>query len=130
LEGFLLGTRRALSDIGRPSITVTLRQLTVETLSALIALYERAVGFYASFVGINAYHQPGVEAGKKAASSLLALKKEILRIFAEDPSRSWTADEWLAHTGQNVLVDDVRKVMAYLEANGRLRQTDSDRYQV
>jgi glucose-6-phosphate isomerase len=31
----------------------------------LIALYERAVGPYASLVGINAYHQPGVEAGKK-----------------------------------------------------------------
>ena len=33
----------------------------------LIALYERAVGFYATLVNINAYHQPGVEAGKKAS---------------------------------------------------------------
>lgn len=31
----------------------------------LIALFERAVSFYASLVNINAYHQPGVEAGKK-----------------------------------------------------------------
>ena len=29
------------------------------TVGALIALFERAVGFYASLVGINAYHQPG-----------------------------------------------------------------------
>ncbi len=34
----------------------------------MIALYERAVGFYATLVNINAYHQPGVEAGKKAAT--------------------------------------------------------------
>jgi glucose-6-phosphate isomerase len=26
----------------------------------LIALYERAVGFYATLVDVNAYHQPGV----------------------------------------------------------------------
>jgi glucose-6-phosphate isomerase len=34
-------------------------------LGALIALYERAVGFYGPLVNINAYDQPGVEAGKK-----------------------------------------------------------------
>ena len=40
----------------------------------LIALFERTVGFYASLVNINAYHQPGVEAGKKAATRLLELQ--------------------------------------------------------
>jgi len=39
----------------------------------LIALFERAVGFYASLVNINAYHQPGVEAGKKAAGNVLTI---------------------------------------------------------
>jgi glucose-6-phosphate isomerase len=34
-------------------------------LGALIALYERTVGFYGPLVNINAYDQPGVEAGKK-----------------------------------------------------------------
>jgi glucose-6-phosphate isomerase len=34
----------------------------------VIALYERAVGLYAELVDINAYHQPGVEAGKLAAA--------------------------------------------------------------
>jgi glucose-6-phosphate isomerase len=43
--------------------------LTRQIVGALIALFERAVGFYASLVGINAYHQPGVEAGKKAAAA-------------------------------------------------------------
>jgi glucose-6-phosphate isomerase len=46
-------------------------------IGALIALYERAVGFYGSLVNINAYDQPGVEAGKKAASKLLQLQKRV-----------------------------------------------------
>jgi glucose-6-phosphate isomerase len=40
------------------------------SLGALIALFERAVGLYAFMIGINAYHQPGVEAGKKAAGEV------------------------------------------------------------
>jgi hypothetical protein len=40
-------------------------------------LYERAVGFYGSLVNINAYHQPGVEAGKKAATKLLQLQTQL-----------------------------------------------------
>jgi glucose-6-phosphate isomerase len=77
LEGFLLGTRAALSECGRLSLTITLRELTAFSLGMLIALYERAVGFYAEFINVNAYDQPGVEAGKKAAAEILALKKEI-----------------------------------------------------
>jgi len=49
----------------------------------LIALYERAVSFYASLVNINAYHQPGVEAGKKAAASILDLQRKIVQVVRE-----------------------------------------------
>jgi glucose-6-phosphate isomerase len=57
------------------------------TVGALIALYERAVGLYASLVNINAYHQPGVEAGKKAAAAVLDLQGRLLRALeqAEGP---------------------------------------------
>lgn len=48
-------------------------------IGVLIALYERAVGFYGSLVNINAYDQPNVEAGKKAATRLLELQKEYAR---------------------------------------------------
>jgi glucose-6-phosphate isomerase len=77
LEGFLLGTREALSECGRMSLTITLRELTPFSLGMLIALYERTVGFYAELIDVNAYDQPGVEAGKKAAAEILLLKKEI-----------------------------------------------------
>jgi glucose-6-phosphate isomerase len=77
LQGFLRGTRTALYESGRESITVSLPAVTPESVGALIALYERAVGFYASLVNINAYHQPGVEAGKKAAAAVLTLQHRI-----------------------------------------------------
>ena len=47
------------------------------SLGALIALFERTVGIYAELIDINAYHQPGVEAGKQAASKILYLQSEI-----------------------------------------------------
>ena len=74
LHGFLRGTRAALYEKGRESITVTIPEADAFNIGALIALYERAVGFCGSLVNINAYHQPGVEAGKKAATRLLELQ--------------------------------------------------------
>jgi glucose-6-phosphate isomerase len=81
LQGFAMGTARALAEKGRPSMTLTLREVSAFTIGALIALFERAVGFYADFVNINAYHQPGVEAGKKAAGELLKLKSAIVELL-------------------------------------------------
>ncbi len=77
LQAFLLGTRRALRESQRPSLTVSLPDASAESLGALIALYERAVGLYASLINVNAYHQPGVEAGKKASVAVLALWPQI-----------------------------------------------------
>src|SRR5262249_53728476 len=74
LEGFLLGTRQALYESARESVTITLRDVSPRSIGVLIAIYERAVGLYASLIGINAYHQPGVEAGKKAAANVIAVK--------------------------------------------------------
>lgn len=82
LEGFFLGTRQALTESGRENITVTIGEVTERSLGQLIALFERAVGFYAALVGINAYHQPGVEAGKKAAQEILDLKTQLLSCMA------------------------------------------------
>jgi glucose-6-phosphate isomerase len=77
LSGFLQGTRGALSERGRDSITITLEALDATSLGALIALYERAVGIYGELVNVNAYHQPGVEAGKKAAQSVIELEHRV-----------------------------------------------------
>ena len=77
LSGFLQGTRLALSENDRQSLTITLKKFNTYSLGSLIALFERAVGIYAELIDINAYHQPGVEAGKKAASTILELQSQI-----------------------------------------------------
>ena len=65
LHGFFLGTRDALYEKERKSITLTIKEVSPASVGALIALFERAVGLYASLVGINAYHQPGVKQAKR-----------------------------------------------------------------
>jgi glucose-6-phosphate isomerase len=82
LFGFLHGTRQALTDRGRESITITIERLDARTVGALVALYERAVGLYALLVNINAYHQPGVEAGKKVAATIIELQQQVVRQLA------------------------------------------------
>ena len=77
LDGFLQGTRSALTEEGRLNLSITLQRLDAHSLGALIALFERAVGLYGELVNVNAYHQPGVEAGKKAAAELLSLQARL-----------------------------------------------------
>ena len=77
LSGFLHGTKAALFEGGRQSLTITINKFNEITLGSLIALFERAVSFYGELVNINAYHQPGVEAGKVAANELLSLQKKV-----------------------------------------------------
>ncbi len=85
LQGFLRGTRTALYEGGRDSITLSIETVDAFGIGLLIALYERAVGFYASLVHINAYHQPGVEAGKKAATAVLDLQKGVRAALSQQP---------------------------------------------
>jgi glucose-6-phosphate isomerase len=88
LDGFLQGTRSALMEGGRQSLSITLRRFDAAALGALIALFERAVGLYAELVNINAYDQPGVEAGKKAAAEILALQGRLEALLADGQERS------------------------------------------
>ena len=85
LQGFLRGTRTALYEGGRDSMTISIPEVNAFQIGLLVALYERAVGFYAILVNINAYHQPGVEAGKKAASAVLALQGEVRKALGAEP---------------------------------------------
>lgn len=92
LHGFYLGTRQALSENGRESITLTIQEITPFILGVLIALFERAVSYYASFINVNAYHQPGVESGKKAAALVIDIQNKIITLF-ESNRQSLTVSE-------------------------------------
>jgi glucose-6-phosphate isomerase len=117
LQGFLLGTRDALSEKDRSSITLTVSELSPRTLGMLIALYERVVGLYASLVGLNAYHQPGVEAGKKAAGGVIALKQRVVAALQAAPGKFATAEEWAGQLGGDVSAELVFKIVEHLAAN-------------
>jgi len=99
LNGFWQGTREALSENGRLNLCITIPEVNAFQVGALIALYERAVGLYAQLVGINAYHQPGVEAGKKAARAVLDLQLKLLERLTREPGRWWSAGELAPEVG-------------------------------
>jgi glucose-6-phosphate isomerase len=117
LTGFLLGTRRALYEAGRESLTITVERVDPRTIGALIALYERAVGLYASLAEINAYHQPGVEAGKKAAASILAVQGKALRYLRETPGTASSAEEIASAVGEPAEAETVFQVLLHAAAN-------------
>jgi glucose-6-phosphate isomerase len=115
LSGFYQGTRRALYESDRESITITLREVNAETIGKLIALYERTVGLYATLININAYHQPGVEAGKKAATAVLTLQSKVKAALSGKGPQ--TAEAVAAAIGQSDEVETVFKVLEHLSAN-------------
>ncbi len=126
LHAFLLGTREALSGSGRANITITLQQVDARSIGMLIALFERAVGLYANLLGINAYHQPGVEAGKKAASETLKIRAAVLAALAKSKGKWFSTGqvcEEIALEGREELVF---KVLQHVSANpGAVSRQDS-----
>ena len=120
LLGFYLGTRDALSEKDRHSLTVTISELSPFSLGMLIALYERAVGLYATLVGINAYHQPGVEAGKKAATGVIALQGKLVATLKAAPGKAFTAEAAAQAAGGDAEL--AYKILEHLAANGALKK--------
>ena len=122
LFGFLHGTRRALHDNGRESLTITVDKVDAKTVGRLIALYERAVGFYASLINVNAYHQPGVEAGKKAAQSIIELQGRVLESLNSQPGSELRPDEIAAQLRLPDEVETIFHILRHLEFAGRVRR--------
>jgi len=117
LSGFLLGTRQALQESDRPSLTITLDRIDARTTGVLIALYERAVGLYASLIGINAYHQPGVEAGKKAAASILLIQRKLLAALRGGSEDGGTCEELAKAIDAPDDIEMVFKILEHMSAN-------------
>jgi glucose-6-phosphate isomerase len=117
LHGFFLGTRDALYEKGRKSVTLTILEVTPAAVGGLIALFERAVGLYASMVGINAYHQPGVEAGKKAASAILDVRKAVVEQLKSNPGVKQSSNEVAEAIGSSEKTTWVFKILESLVIN-------------
>lgn len=118
LSGFLQGSRQALYENHRDSITVTIPEVNARTVGALIALYDRTVGYYASLVNINAYHQPGVEAGKKAAAVILDLQTKVIDVLQSEKA-PLTLAQIADKAGASDNVESIYIILRHMSANNR-----------
>jgi glucose-6-phosphate isomerase len=116
LDGFYLGTRQALAEKNRESITITIKKMSPFSVGLLIALFERAVGIYALLVNINAYHQPGVEAGKMAAANIIQLQLKILALLAKQ-QQGLTVGEIAKAIGADEEIENIFKICEHLSSN-------------
>jgi glucose-6-phosphate isomerase len=117
LNGFHQGSRQALFEKDRESVTITVPDVSPQTVGKLIALYDRAVGFYGTLVNINAYHQPGVEAGKKAAAGVLEIQAKIVRALKASKGKQYTVEQIADEIGAKDEVETVFKTLQHLAAN-------------
>jgi glucose-6-phosphate isomerase len=83
------GTEVALTEAGRPNYTLHLSTISPETVGGLLYFLEVQTAFAGLLYNINAFDQPGVEAGKRAAFALMGrkgyedLRQQIERRFGE-----------------------------------------------
>jgi glucose-6-phosphate isomerase len=92
LDAELRGTEVALARAGRPSVRWELPDASPHALGQLLVALELQVACQAALLGVNAYDQPGVEAGKVAAYALIGRaghEDERERIEAHQPPH-WT----------------------------------------
>lgn len=80
----VLGTYQALHAAQRPPLLLSLPELDAPSLGAVIALFERCVGYFAGMAKLNAYDQPGVQAGKLASAELLTAKQQLYQTLSPD----------------------------------------------
>lgn len=65
------GTRIALTDAGRPSCTIQFPSVTAHAVGQYLYLMELSVAVMGELYDVDAFDQPGVEAGKVAAYALM-----------------------------------------------------------
>lgn len=121
LGGFYLGTRSALYENKRESVSIIIDEVNAYTVGLLIALFERAVGLYASLVNINAYHQPGVEAGKKAAARVLEIQAQVLALMDRE-RKAMSVEEIARALASPESTETIFKLLRRLLANGRVKE--------
>src|SRR3712207_6200155 len=62
-------TRKALAEAGRPNATIKLGEISEENLGYVLQALEVQTALTGSLYGVNAFNQPGVEAGKQITYS-------------------------------------------------------------
>ena len=120
LHGFFLGTRDALYEKGRKSVTLTISEVTPATVGGLIALFERAVGLYASFSWNQCLSPARSGSWEKAASAILAIRKAVIDHLKSNQGTAQTASqvaEAIGHTEKTTWVFKILENLAVNQAN-------------
>jgi len=99
LHAFQAGLAAALRAKHRPVIQLQIRAVDPENLGMLIALYERTVACYAELIDINAFHQPGVQAYKKASGETIAIQRQLFAALPRQAGFAGSAAELAAACG-------------------------------
>ena len=116
LQGSLYGTRSSLASNGKKSILISLKKVTPFSIGALISVFENTVSFYAFIQKINAYHQPGVEKGKKSAEDFVQTLQQLRQIPKE---KEWTIPE-IQKKVETKSFETVKNCLEYLKQNEEL----------
>lgn len=119
LHGFQGGLATALKNKGRQVIQMRIRKADSFNLGMLIALYERAVAFYAELININAFHQPGVEAYKKASTAIIDLFHTVQEKLPSLAGCEGTAEELAEKAGLTDCLADFESILAKFAENDR-----------
>ena len=117
LDGFYQGTRKALYENNRESITININTIDGFNTGVLIALYERAVGYYSSMINVNAYHQPGVEAGKKAAGEIIELQQKIVVFLRNNAENEYSIEDLASGIDVESSQEDIFQICQCLTGN-------------
>ena len=88
------GTRLALTEQNRPNCTLTIDELSAFSLGQLFYLLELQTAYAGKFYNVNAFDQPGVEAGKINAFAMLGRKgfeqrKKEINNLLQRPQRKY-----------------------------------------
>ena len=65
------GTRVALTEAKRPNVSIVFPRVDARSVGQYLAMMEISVAVMGELYGVDAFDQPGVEAGKVAAYALM-----------------------------------------------------------
>ena len=119
LHGFEEGLAAALQQKGRQVIKMRITQVNEFNIGLIIALYERAVAFYAELININAFHQPGVEAYKKASKEIISLLQAVRAELPKLSGKEGVAAELAEYAGFSDQLSDFEGILAKFAENAR-----------
>jgi len=92
------GTRVALTEASRPNATIALEKVDAHAVGQLIYMLELSVAVMGELYDVDAFDQPGVEAGKVAAYALMGregYEERRAEIEASRPKTPRVADGWV-----------------------------------